>query len=81
MDSRIRSTLLLYTYSVLGIFLLVAPWTPVWEHAAHGLLPEAVQPWALSGWIRGIVSGLGAVDLAVAAHVGLGFFAGDVNRH
>jgi hypothetical protein len=40
----------------------------VWEQAARGLAPPALAGWALSGWARGIVSGLGAIDLFVAAH-------------
>ena len=39
--------------------------------AAGGLLPETVQPWALSGWARGGVSALGALDLGVALQLGL----------
>ena len=66
LESGFRSILLVYIYSVLGVFLIVAPWTPVWEHASHGLLPQSAHAVALSGWIRGMVSGLGAADLVVA---------------
>jgi hypothetical protein len=74
LESRIRRALFLYIYSVLGVFLLVAPWTPVWEQAARGLLAQPLQGWMLSGWIRGVVSGLGVLDLAVAAQYGAEFF-------
>ena len=67
MESGFRSILLVYIYSVLGVFLLVAPWTPVWEQASHGLLPQSAHMLVLSGWVRGLVSGLGAADLVVAA--------------
>jgi hypothetical protein len=52
---------------LVGIVLTVAPWTSVWE--ANWLL----QPWAglrgllTSGFARGAVSGLGLVNLLVAA--------------
>lgn len=69
MESGFRSILLVYIYSVLGLFLLVAPWTPVWEQASHGLLPQATHAVVLSGWVRGLVSGLGAADLLVAARL------------
>jgi len=66
MDSRIRKALQLYAFSVLGIFLLVAPWSPVWFQAAS-LLPRGLREgWVVSGWFRGLVSALGALDLVVA---------------
>jgi len=68
-ESGFRSILLVYIYSVLGVFLLVAPWTPVWEQASHGLLPQSAHMLVLSGWVRGLVSGLGAADLVVAARL------------
>ena len=69
MESGFRSILFVYIYSVLGVFLVVAPWTPVWEQASHGLLPQAAHAVVLSGWVRGLVSGLGAADLVVAARL------------
>jgi hypothetical protein len=69
LDSRIRSALTLYSFAVLGLFLLVAPWTPIWTRAAVLLLPTPAGVWAVSGWARGLVSALGALDLAVAMQV------------
>ena len=60
----------LYAFAVLGLFLLVAPWTPVWTQATYALLPERVGRWVLTGWVRGVVSGLGALDLVIALQVG-----------
>lgn len=57
-------------FGVLGGFLLLAPWTAFWLEATVTLLPEGFHPWALSGWMRGVVSGLGALDLFVAAQLG-----------
>lgn len=54
---------------MLGLFLLVAPWTPIWTRATIALAPTAAGPWVASGWLRGLVSGLGALDLAVALQV------------
>ena len=76
MDPRIRSAILLDAFTVLGIFLLVAPWTPVWAQAVGALLQPPYVDWARSGWLRGIVSGLGALDLMVALQM-----LGDVWRH
>ena len=69
MDLRIRSALTLYAFSVMGLFLLVAPWTPLWARAVMALLPASYGPWVLSGWARGLVSGVGALDLLIAAEV------------
>ena len=66
LDSRIRTALWLYAFGALGLFLLVAPWTAVWTQAAVGLLPSRFGRVLLLGWVRGVVSGLGALDLVVA---------------
>ena len=66
MDPRIRSALALYFFGVFGVFLVVTPWTAVWDQAIVALLPTALGAWAQSGWVRGLASGLGALDLVVA---------------
>jgi hypothetical protein len=66
LDSRIASALTVYVFLVFGVFLLVVPWTPVWSQALLNFLPAQAARWALQGWVRGIVSGLGAIDLLVA---------------
>ena len=71
MDSRIRTALMLYAFGVVGLFLLVAPWTGVWSQAIVGLLPTRLGRLVLSGWARGVVSGLGALNLAVAFQVAI----------
>ena len=71
MDSRIRTALLLYAFAIVGLFLLVAPWTGVWSQALVGLLPTRVGRIALGGWVRGVVSGLGALNLAVAFQIAI----------
>jgi hypothetical protein len=66
LDPRIRTAIALYAFTVLGLFLLVAPWSPVWEQAVLGAVPQALRATARSGWARGLVSGLGLLDLVVA---------------
>jgi hypothetical protein len=65
-EDRIRSAFALYVYAALGVFLVAAPWTAVWDQAALALIPAVARDWIQSGWVRGIVSGLGALDLVVA---------------
>jgi hypothetical protein len=66
LDSRIRTALWLYAFGAIGLFLVVTPWTAVWTQAVAGLLPSRFGRMALHGAVRGVVSGLGALDLAVA---------------
>jgi len=53
--------------ALLGLLLVVGPWTPLWTVAACTALPRWWAGWALSGWVRGLTSGIGAADIAVAA--------------
>ncbi len=67
MTDRIRPVLAVYVFGVLGIFLVMAPWTEIWDEGTRLLLPTGVSRWAGSGVTRGMVSGIGLLDLAVAA--------------
>lgn len=68
MGSRLASATMLYVFVVLGIFLVFAPWTTLWERAIVAWIPAA-GPLLLSGWARGCVSGVGVLDLLVALQV------------
>lgn len=63
--SRLQTVLNVYAFYVVGIFLAAVPWTPVWDHTT-GLLPSLLRVCARSGWVKGAVSGLGALDLLTA---------------
>jgi hypothetical protein len=69
-ESRIRNALSLYAYALLGIFLVVTPWTPVWQQAVHALAPHRIAPWLANGFARGTVSAVGLLDLLVALQYG-----------
>jgi hypothetical protein len=73
-DLRIRTAFMLYAFAVFGLFLVVAPWTPIWNRAMLALLPTSIGPWVMSGWARGVISGLGALDLLVALQVAREFW-------
>lgn len=64
---RIRTAMIVYAFAVLGVFLMAVPWTSVWDQATLVLLPTVPGGWVRSGWIRGAISGLGALDLLAAA--------------
>jgi len=53
---------------MVGVVLLVAPWTVLWD-ANYLLGPyPAVRAVVLSAYVRGTVSGLGLVNIALAFH-------------
>ena len=76
MDSRITAALGLYAFLILGVFLLVVPWTPVWQSATLLLAPTRWGPWIRGGAARGLVSALGAVDLVVAGQLAVELWKG-----
>jgi hypothetical protein len=64
--SRLLTAFLVYLFAALGVFLIVAPWTPLWEMSTAGYLPTALGPCLRSGFARGLVTGLGALNLMAA---------------
>lgn len=68
-EPTLKNSIALYVFLVLGIFLAVAPWTPVWYEATVLLLPTRFGAPAQNGWIRGLVSAVGILDLIVAASI------------
>lgn len=70
MGSRIPLIFTVYVFTGLGVFLLAAPWSPVWEAATMAIAPTPAGEFARSGGVRGIVSGLGALNLWVAIERG-----------
>ncbi|HLK03430.1 MAG TPA: hypothetical protein VKT53_03245 [Candidatus Acidoferrum sp.] len=54
----------------MGAFLLYLPWSDFWERnyiLAH--LPQAVRMFLLHASFRGVVSGLGVLDILVAINL------------
>ena len=66
MTSRLQTAFLVYVFAALGVFLVVAPWSPLWETSTAGYLPTPLGPCLRSGFVRGLVSGLGALNLVAA---------------
>jgi hypothetical protein len=59
-----------YFFLILGVFLLTVPWSVIWSQAILVIRPESLAGVADSGWVRGAVSGVGALDLFIAAREG-----------
>ena len=66
MTSRLQTAFFVYLFAALGVFLVAAPWSPIWEASTAGYLPTAAGAWLRSGFVRGLVSGLGALNIAAA---------------
>ncbi len=66
MDPRLSHAARLYFFFIFGAFLLVSPWSLIWEHMVVSLSPSALTGVLRSGWVRGGVSGLGLLDLLLA---------------
>jgi len=73
-DPTLKTSMTLYVFLVLGLFLAVAPWTPVWYEATVLLLPTRFGAPAQQGWVRGLVSAVGILDLLAAGSAGLDLF-------
>jgi hypothetical protein len=65
-DPTLKNSIALYIFLVLGVFLMVAPWTPVWYEATVLLLPTRFGAPAQQGWVRGLVTAVGLLDLLAA---------------
>ena len=57
----------------LGLFLVVLPWTPLWEYNYFLLRFPAAAAWLLNDFLRGAVSGLGLIDIGLALGAALHF--------
>jgi hypothetical protein len=64
--SRLQTAFFVYVFAALGVFLVAAPWSPLWEASTAGFLPTAAGTWLRSGFVRGLISGLGGLNLAAA---------------
>jgi hypothetical protein len=53
-------------FGIVGLILMTAPWTSLWERATLVLVPSGLGGFVRSGFVRGAVSGIGALDLWIA---------------
>jgi len=73
LPSRLQTALHVYAFAALGVFLIAVPWSPVWDSATAAFLPTVAGPWLRSGFARGFVSGLGALNVAAACGEAMAF--------
>ena len=51
----------------LGVFLVILPWTSLWERNYFLFRYPGLTPWLLNHYLRGALSGLGLVDIGLGA--------------
>lgn len=61
---RVLCTLFLFE---IGVVLLFLPWLGLWEHNYFLSLYPSLRPFLLHPSVRGVITGLGALDIVVAA--------------
>ena len=50
-----------------GVFLMLVPWSPIWERNYFLEAYPALRPWLLSSSVRGAVCGLGLANIYLGA--------------
>ncbi|MDE3137586.1 MAG: hypothetical protein KGL59_13500 [Acidobacteriota bacterium] len=66
-NDRLGRVVLAFAWFDLGLLVMLLPWTRLWE--SNSLLAHypGLIPIVLSGYVRGIVSGIGVLDMVIAA--------------
>ena len=60
---RIRSLLFVTVCATFGVLLIILPWTPRWTDNPLLLTSPNMRDLVSSGFVRGLASGLGVLDL------------------
>lgn len=60
---RIRALLFVTMCATLGVLLIILPWTPKWTDNPLLLSMPQLRPLVANGFVRGLCSGLGVLDL------------------
>lgn len=60
---RIRALLFVTVCATFGVLLIILPWTPKWTDNPLLLTSPGLRDFVSSGFVRGLASGLGVLDL------------------
>jgi hypothetical protein len=60
---RVRSLLFVTLCATFGVLLIILPWTPKWTDNPLLLSSPGLRDFVSSGFVRGLASGLGVLDL------------------
>lgn len=71
-NDRLLRVVLAFAWFDLGLLILVLPWTHLWESNSLLARYPGLIPYALSGFLRGAISGIGLLDMVMAADALIG---------
>jgi hypothetical protein len=60
---RLVVLLFVFICASVGVFLVILPWRPEWTHNRLLLSYPGLRQFMASGFVRGVVSGLGMLDI------------------
>ncbi|PYX05852.1 MAG: hypothetical protein DMG85_14520 [Acidobacteria bacterium] len=60
---RLAVLTFVFVYASVGVFLVILPWRPEWTHNHLLLSYPGLRQFIASGFVRGVVSGLGMLDI------------------
>jgi hypothetical protein len=60
---RFAVLMFVFVCASVGVFLVILPWRPEWTHNHLLLSYPALRQFIASGFVRGMVSGLGMLDI------------------
>ena len=60
---RLRALLFVTLCATFGVLLIILPWTPKWTDNPLLLTSPGLRSFVSNGFVRGIASGLGVLDL------------------
>lgn len=66
-NDRLGRLALAFAWFDLGLLIILLPWSPIWESNTLLTRYPALIPFLLNGYVRGAISGLGVLDLVMAA--------------
>ena len=64
MNRFLSAAFILFCFEI-GIFLLFVPWSALWEHNVLLSYSLGLRSFLLNNFVRGAVSGLGLIDIAL----------------
>ena len=72
LTDRLSRVVLAFAWFDLGLLILLLPWSHLWE--SNSLLTHypGLIPYMFSGYMRGAISGIGLLDMIMAADALLG---------
>ena len=60
---RLAVLMFVFVCASVGVFLVILPWRPEWTHNHLLLSYPGLRQFIASGFVRGVVSGLGILDI------------------